>query len=110
MKRRIRNSSVPADRTTLRPRRPGALRNLLGAGLSVEQHAFELGLAAGLQDGQHLIARLEFGRADSDLGLTLAHDRDEARGFRKSKLLDSLAGGGRSFLDLQLDELQVLLE
>src|SRR5205823_14360146 len=43
-----------------------------------EKQLLQLLLGARLEDGQHLVAAAQLGRADRDLGLALAQHRDEA--------------------------------
>src|SRR5205814_999348 len=77
--------------------------------LLLKQNATELVFLAGLQDGEHLIARLELGLADRDLRFAVARDRDEPRALRQAQLLNRRASARRRFVDLDLDDLEVLL-
>src|SRR5262249_28323630 len=72
-------------------------------------HLAQLVLLARLEHRKHLVARLELGRADRDLGLAVAHDGDQPRAFREAQLLDGLAGARGALVDLHLDDLEVLL-
>ena len=70
---------------------------------------FELVFLARLQDGEHLVARAQYGRADRELGVAVAHHRDQPHALRQGQTGDPLAGNGRVPVDLQLDDLEVLL-
>src|SRR5690242_8089468 len=77
--------------------------------LASQEHASELVLLAGLEDGEHLVARLELRRSDGDLGVAVAHDGDEPRTVGQLQRLDALARRRRVTVDLYLDDLEVLL-
>src|SRR5712691_1030608 len=85
-------------------RRLGARSYLL-----LKQDLTELVFLARLEDGQHLVPRLELGRADCDLCLAIPHDGDQARALRQPQLLNRLSRPRRAFVDLHLDDLEVLL-
>src|SRR5207244_9228871 len=60
--------------------------------LLLEQDLAQLVLLARLEDREHLVSRLQLGRADGDLGLAVAHDGDQPRPLGQRELLDALAG------------------
>src|SRR5918912_583199 len=93
---------VAGRRRVTRPRVAAAERKL-----TLEEDALELVLLAGLEDREHLVARLQLGRPDGDLCSAVPHDGDQARPFRKRELLDLLAGAGGALVDLHLDDLEV---
>src|SRR5262249_32300027 len=77
--------------------------------LLLKKNLAELVLLARLEDREHLVTRLELGRADGDLRLAVSHHRDQPRTLRKAQLLDGLAGARRALVDLHFDDLEVLL-
>src|SRR5262249_46788257 len=102
-----RTATAAASRLTATlPRATLTGRSLPSA---LQEHAAELVFLAGLENRQHLVARLELGRADGDLRLPVAHHRDEPRSLGKLEALDTLAGDRRVAVDLHLDDLEVLL-
>src|SRR5581483_1589848 len=76
---------------------------------ALEQYPPELVFLARLEDREHLVAGLEGGGADGDLGAAVAHHGDEPRALGQPQRLDALARDGRVAVDLHLDDLEVLL-
>src|SRR6266550_4210914 len=77
--------------------------------LLLKQDLAQFVFLAGLEDREHLVTRLQLGRADRDLGLAVAHDGDQPRSLRQPQLLHRLARARRALVDLHLDDLEVLL-
>src|SRR5438876_10460845 len=63
-------------RTRLRPVRAVTL-------LTLEQDLAQLVLLAGLENGEHLVSRLELRRRNRDLRAAVAHHRDQTRALRQ---------------------------
>ena len=73
-----------ARRARQRPRE--AAHAVASGGSFLSRTRAELVLLAGLEDREHLVAGLELGRADRDLGLAVAHDGDQARALGQRRL------------------------
>src|SRR5207302_10435989 len=87
----------------MRARRPRAFVSTL------EENLPQLVLLARLEDRENLVAGLQLGGADRDLGVAVAHDRDQARALRQVEALDAAARRGSALVDHHLDDLEVLL-
>src|SRR6185437_17134617 len=97
--------AAPCDADQNRRRR--FIRRLRSA-LPPQEHAFELVLLAGLENGEDLITRFELRRTDGDLGAAGAHDGDQPCAVGQLERLDALPRGRRVAVDQHLDDLEVL--
>src|SRR5947208_16654737 len=88
-----RSGAIISTKLPARSRRGSLLYLLLKEDLA------KLVFHARLQDGKHLVARLELGRADRDLRLPVAHDRDQPRALRQPELLDGLTRARGALVD-----------
>src|SRR5438046_2845109 len=77
--------------------------------LFLDQDSAQLVFLARLEDREHRVPGLELKIPLGDLGLPVAHDRDQARARRQGHLLDRLPGTVGLVADRDLDDLEVLL-
>src|SRR6185503_21030637 len=106
----IRRKSTSRSATVV-PYPDRASANVAGAAVAAggAEDLFELVLLAGIEHGEHLVARFEHGVGAGHEALAVAQDRDQQAALRHREVPDPAAGDPAVLAEQHLDDLELLL-